>query len=468
MVKLNECENREDSFMKLTVIGGGGVRSMFLAKSIAQAAEELNIDKLVFMDIDEEKLRIYGSMAAKIVKLLCPRLKFSCTTNVVEAFIGADYVITTIRAGGDEMRVRDERIALSNGVIGQETTGAAGFSFAMRSIPVLLEYCEYAKKYAKPDVKIFNFTNPAGLVSQALRDAGYDFTFGICDAPTSMLAAFAELLSVPAEEVSGELFGLNHLSFFNSVTVNGKNILPKLIDSDVAYERTDLRYFDKAYLKRKSLIPNEYLYYYYSRERAFENINGASETRGEQIARINKAMTAELAEKDIVNDFNGCLKIFDKYYGMRENSYMASETGISRNTEWHFNPFSKDSGGYAGVALKYMKIKASGKTGKMIMCVPNNGALGFLEDSDIIEATCDVTPDGVFPHKFPRPDEDTEELIRRMKLYERNAARAILLKDRDMAVSALMLHPLVESYSLAVTLADSYIELNREFSDGWK
>ena len=454
--------------VKLTVIGGGGVRSMFLAKSIAQAAEELDIDKLVFMDIDTEKLRIYGGMAAKIVKLLCPKLKFSCTTNVVEAFIGADYIITTVRAGGDGMRVRDERIALSAGVIGQETTGAAGFSFAMRSIPVLLDYCAYVKKYAKPDVKIFNFTNPAGLVSQAMRDAGHDNTFGICDAPTSMLGSFAELLSVPPESVSGEAFGLNHLSFFESVTVNGKNVLPRLIESDVAYERTDMRYFDKAYLRRKQLIPNEYLYYYYSRERALENINGASETRGEQIERLNKAMTAELAERDIVNDFNGCLKIFDKYYGMRENSYMASETGIRRGTEWHFNPFSIDAGGYAGVALKYMRIVSSGKPGKMIMCVPNNGALSFLEDSDIIEATCDVTANGVFPHRFTVDDEDTRELIRRMKLYERNAAKAILLKNRDMAVSALMLHPLIESYTLAVSLVDSYIELNKEFSDGWK
>lgn len=454
--------------VKLTVIGGGGVRSMFLAKSIAQAAEELDIDKLVFMDIDTEKLRIYGGMAAKIVKLLCPKLKFSCTTNVVEAFIGADYIITTVRAGGDGMRVRDERIALAAGVIGQETTGAAGFSFAMRSIPVLLDYCAYVKKYAKPDVKIFNFTNPAGLVSQAMRDAGHDNTFGICDAPTSMLGSFAELLSVPSESVSGEAFGLNHLSFFESVTVNGKNVLPRLIESDVAYERTDMRYFDKAYLLRKQLIPNEYLYYYYSRERALENINGASETRGEQIERLNKAMTAELAERDIVNDFNGCLKIFDKYYGMRENSYMASETGIRRGTEWHFNPFSIDAGGYAGVALKYMRIVSSGKPGKMIMCVPNNGALSFLQDSDIIEATCDVTANGVFPHRFTVDDEDTRELIRRMKLYERNAAKAILLKNRDMAVSALMLHPLIESYTLAVSLVDSYIELNKEFSDGWK
>ena len=114
--------------MKLAVIGGGGVRSMFLAKSIAQRARELDIDKLVFMDNDEEKLKVFGGMAGKVCSLLDPHLRFSITDNAVEALIGADYVITTIRVGGDDMRVKDERIALDLGVLGQETTGAAGFS----------------------------------------------------------------------------------------------------------------------------------------------------------------------------------------------------------------------------------------------------------------------------------------------------------------------------------------------------
>lgn len=175
--------------MKLTVIGGGGVRSMFLAKSIAQQASSLGIDELVFMDNDPEKLRIYGGLAAHVSGMLCPALNFSLTGDAVEAVKDADYVITTIRVGGDHMRVRDERIALSHGVLGQETTGAAGVSFAMRSIPALASYCELIKKYAKPDVKVFNFTNPAGVVSQALRDMGYDFTYGICDAPLGHVAS---------------------------------------------------------------------------------------------------------------------------------------------------------------------------------------------------------------------------------------------------------------------------------------
>ena len=210
--------------MKLTVIGGGGVRSMFLAKSIAQKAEKLGITELCFMDNDSKKLSVFGEMAKHVAFLICPSLSFTLTTDAVEAVSDADYVITTIRVGGDTMRVRDERIALDLGVLGQETTGAAGFGFAMRSIPALIEYCELIKKYSKPDVKVFNFTNPAGVVSQALSDKGYNFTFGICDAPSGMLHSFASLLGVHSDGVYGNIYGLNHLSFFNKVTVDGKDV----------------------------------------------------------------------------------------------------------------------------------------------------------------------------------------------------------------------------------------------------
>lgn len=147
--------------MKITVIGGGGVRSMFLAKSIARKAQQLGIDELCFMDNNEEKLRIYGGMAAHVARILCPQMKFSLTSDAVKAVKDADYVITTIRVGEDDMRAKDERIALNKGILGQETTGAAGFSFAMRSVPALAEYCELIKKYSSENVKVFNFTNPA-------------------------------------------------------------------------------------------------------------------------------------------------------------------------------------------------------------------------------------------------------------------------------------------------------------------
>ena len=454
--------------MKLTVIGGGGVRSMFLAKSIAQKADALKIDELVFMDNNPEKLNIYGKMAEKVAGLLCESLKFTLTSDPVQAIKDADYVITTIRVGEDEMRVRDERIALDLGVLGQETTGAAGLSFAMRSISALAEYCELIKKYAKPGCKVFNFTNPAGVVSQTLRDMGYDFTYGICDAPSGMLTSFAKLYGTDQNSIRGEVYGLNHLSYFKSITIDGREIMPELIENDKAYTDTDMRYFEKELLRQRGCVLNEYLYYFYYREKAIENILKAGKTRGEQICEINKKMTAELKNVDIDKDFDKALKIYEHWYGERENNYMASETGVKRKTPWHFDIYSKDSGGYAGVALKFIETAQTGGKDTMILCVPNRSAIDGLQDTDVVEVTCDVSADGCVPHKIGRVDEQNLEIIRRVKMYERLSSLAIREKSKQRAIEALTLHPLVNSYSLAKKLIDEYLELNKEYTGEWK
>lgn len=454
--------------MKLTVIGGGGVRSMFLAKSIAQKAKELKIDTLVFMDNNEKKLSIYGKMAERVAKIICPEIDFHLTVNPKQAVENADYVITTIRVGEDEMRVKDERIALDMNILGQETTGAAGFSFAMRSVSALKEYCELVKKYAKPGCKVFNFTNPAGLVSQALRDMGYDFTYGICDAPGGMLVSFEKLYGLKEGSLSAEVYGLNHLSFFSSIKLGDREIIEDIINNAETYEKTDLRYFDKDFLKRKGFIPNEYLYYFYNREKAVENIIASGKTRGEQICEINRLMTEQLEKTDIDNDFHKALEIFEHWYGIRENNYMASETGVKRKAPWKFDLASRDSGGYAGVALKFIETAQKDSNGTMILCVENGDALDFLEKSDVVEITCDISKDGATPHKFHDTDELNRELIRRVKLYERLGSRAIIQKSRDLAVDALAVHPLVNSYSLAEKLTDRYIDLNKDYIGEWK
>lgn len=449
--------------MKLTVIGGGGVRSMFLAKSIAQRAHDLHITELVFMDCDADKLRIYGGLARHVARLLDPALKFTLTTDADEAVRDADYIITTIRVGGDHTRVRDERIALDLGILGQETTGAAGLSFAMRSVPALADYCERIKRLSKPTVKVFNFTNPAGVVSQALRDMGYDFTYGICDAPSGMLHQFADLYGVNASRIVGECYGLNHLSFFRSIQIDGREIMPELIARPDAYEKTDLRFFGRDLIEHMGCVLNEYLYYFYYREQAVQNILKAGVTRGEVIEDINRQMTEELSKMDIENDFDSCLACFEKWYGKREDAYMANETGVHRDKPWKFDVFSPDAGGYAGVALRFIELVETGTTGSMILCAPNQGAIPTLADDDIVEITCDISRDGAKPHKVENPDPRALELIRRVKSYERLAAKAIVQRDRTAAVDCLMLHPLVNSYSLAVQLVDAYFALNAPF-----
>ena len=153
---------------------------------------------------------------------------------------------------------------------------------------------------------------------------------------------------------------------------------------------------------------------------------------------------------------------------MRENNYMAEETGIRRKTPWSFDIYTPDEGGYAGVALSFIRIAQSGKPDSMILCVPNEGAIDGLLDSDVVEITCTVTADSCTPHKMGRVDEQNLELIRRVKNYERLASLALRTKSHAAAVQALTLHPLVNSYSLGKKLTQEYIEHNKDYCDGWE
>ena len=442
---------------KITVIGGGGVRSMFLAKSLVQQAKKLGFTEIVFMDNNERKLNIYGKMAAQVARRIDDTVNFSLTSDPVEAVKDADYIITTIRVGEDEMRIQDERTALALGILGQETTGAAGFSFAMRSIPALVQYCELAKKYASPQVKIF--------VSQTLRDMGFDFTYGICDAPSSLLHSFAQMYGVSTDLITGECYGLNHLSFFKSIKLDGKEIMPELLQKDEIYENTEMRFFHKELVEHVGCILNEYLYYY--REEAVQNILNAKVTRGEVIRDVNIHMTEELSRMDIENNFDECLKVFEKWYGKREAAYMANETGIdSKKPPYHFDIYTKDSGGYAGVALKFIESELGQEEKEMILCVPNNGAIKGLEDTDVVEISCTIKDGNYYPHEI-EPDRIPMEMIRRVKMYERLASEAIREKSIEKAIDCLMVHPLVNSYTFARKLAYEYMKINEAYMKGW-
>lgn len=453
--------------MKLTVIGGGGVRSIFLSRSLVQQAGELGIDEIVFMDNNETKLRIFGEMARQTAKRLHPEVNFCLTSDPVEAVRDAAYVITTIRVGEDEKRVDDERIALAHGVLGQETTGAAGFSFAMRSVPALARYCELIRQYGAPGVKVFNFTNPAGVVSQTLRDMGYDFTYGICDAPSGLLRSFAHLYGVDPETVSAECYGLNHLSFFPSIRFGETEMLDTLMNDDRIYTDTDMRFFSKELTKEMGCILNEYLYYFFYREQAVEHILKADRTRGELIRDVNRNMIEELSGLDMEKDFDRCLKIYEHWHGYRSDMYMKNETGIARKEKFHFDIYEKDEGGYAGVALQYIRAMQTGKPVDMILCVPNQGAVPGLRDDDVVEVTCHISREGCVPHKMTRTAEIPMELCRRVKLYERYASEAIRTRSREAAVRCLFVHPLVNSWSLAEALTDAYLESNRDYIEGW-
>lgn len=451
--------------MKLTVIGGGSVRSMFLAKILAKEGPVLGIRRVIFMDNDAEKLHIYGGMAKEVAKRIDPTMEFELTLDPVEAVKDAQYVITALRVGGDDLRATEERFALNFGVLGQETTGVCGFSFAMRSVAVLTEYCELCKRYAAPDVKVFNFTNPAGIVSEALRKAGYDFTYGICDAPSGMLQQFAALYGKAAKDIDARIYGLNHLSFFSGIYLNGEEISEKLISDPDAYLHTDLRFFSREILEKYG-VSNEYLYYYFYPEKAVENLLKAKRSRGEVIASINREMTAELKRYSLAADFETMMKRFAYWYGLRENAYMASETGVKRDTVWRFD-LNTEEHGYAGVALNFIRLSRKDGGGNMILCVPNSGkVVDGCKETDVVETACHVSKEGIIPLRANGQREICTNLIQNVKEYERIGAEAILEKDRKKAETALKAHPLAPN-ELCDTFVKEWVKRNAPYTGVW-
>jgi 6-phospho-beta-glucosidase len=455
--------------MKLTVIGGCGSRSLMLAKSLAQQAEELTITEIMFMDNDKERVQIFGSLVGEVFKRLAPTVDFQATTDEKEAVRAADFIITTIRVGKEESRIIDEQIALKHGVIGQETTGVGGFAMALRTVPILLGFCELIKKYANKEVMVFNFSNPAGLVTQVLRNQGYDFVYGICDAPTGFLRQLARLYNQEIADFQVQLIGLNHLSYITSIKVQGREMLEEMLHNPKLYSQTDMRYFEPELAGALGCLLNEYLYYFYYREKALENILKVGETRGERICKINAKMLTELKKYQVPEDFDKLLEIYSHYTFMRESNYMQGETSVARDVGSTplFNLSTEDEGGYAAVALALMKAKITGEEGEMILCVPNKELLPWLEPHDIIEVTCHISKDGAKAktgdYNIP---ESAKQLILAVKYYERTAAEAIVERDMKKAIEALMLHPLVSSYSLARGIVMDYLDVYGDYVGG--
>lgn len=458
--------------MKLTVLGGGGVRAPMLAKSIANRARALGIRRVVFMDVCEEKLRCYGALAKHVAHIIDPELIFELTSDLDDAVRDADYVITTMRVGGDEGRVHDERIPLSMGLLGQETTGAGGFAMAMRSIPAMLDACERVRALARPGALVFNFTNPSGLVTQAAHDAGYDFVVGICDGPSEFIKEIERLLDAPGGSLDVDCMGLNHYSWYTSIRRDGRELLPELLARDDLFRDTEMRFFDPELPRSLGVLMNGYLYYYYHPERAIANILRSARTRGETIRDINAAMINELRSVDCARDFDAAMQIYLKYYYMRENSYMTIESGGPRGSKeqpkLEMDYRQTDNDGYAGVALNIIRAMRAGEGYRMVLSVPNGDSIPALKPEDIVEVTCTVDQGGIHPRKMPEPTGMIRAQLLLMKHYERTAAQAILHRDRNLAAQALALHPLIGSYSRAKALTSEYLKAHAPYVGEWK
>ena len=452
---------------KLTIIGGGSVRAPFFANSLAKRAHTLHISTLCLYDIDSEKLRVIGSIAKHAVAKIAPDLQVILETDLTKAITGTDYFVTTIRVGGDHSRVVDEQIAIKNGVLGQETTGAGGFFMAARSIPVLADYCRRIKELA-PNAWIFNFTNPSGLVTQAMHSLGYDHVIGICDTPSSTKLRIAEAMGYENDRFTMEFFGLNHLSWARKALYEGKDVMPAILsDTQLPQKVGELAMFDADLLRLLGHIPNEYLYYYYYRDKASGNIHQAGTTRGISVEENNIQMLKELSALDLESCAEEAERIYLRHMYARESTYMQIETTkkVMHTPEVLEMPQGE---GYAGIAMDYIAAVESGQSRQVVLSVPNSGSIDGLADDDVVEITCTVDQSGAHPIHIGKVTPATFSLITAVKAYERLSVQAILEGSADAAVKALMAHPLIGSYNVAKSLISDFRQVEGQYAAHWR
>jgi 6-phospho-beta-glucosidase len=346
---------------------------------------------------------------------------------------------------------------------------------ALRSVPVILKYAELLKKVS-PDAWLFNFTNPAGLVAQALQDAGYHRTIGICDGANGAQEALARWFKVPQNDVHAEVAGLNHLSFTRSAKINGEEVLQPLLDDDNFLSTTSQRMFDTKLIRHQRNWINEYLYYYYYAEKAVAALNADERTRGEEVKDLNKALMATLGTINLETSADEALARYYAYERRRSATYMhyALDNAPSMEEADHLAdaPAEADHGeegeGYAGVALNLIDALQTGKPCYSGLNVRNEGAIDGLRADDVVEVSCVVDKSGIRPLKMGAMPEAQFQLVQNVKRYERLAVKAIRERSRDVAVEALMAHPLVLSYSRAVPLVDEYLAAHAQYAGEWK
>ncbi len=454
--------------MKLTIIGGGGVRTSRLMPSLVKRAERLGLDELWLMDNDAEKLDLIGSLCQHMVRNA--PFKVVLTTNAEDAIKDAQHVITSIRPGLEKGRAADERICFSHGVLGQETTGAAGFAMAMRSIPAILDYARMVNEIGAPGAWIYNFTNPAGLVAQALHDAGISRIIGICDSANGAQHAVSRFLGVPIQRVHHTVYGLNHLSWTNSVRIDadengrdGEEVFPGLLFDEAFVQATHMQMFAPGLRRWQSTFMNEYLHYYYHRDEVYAALMKKTETRGEETLRLTHGLLDRLRQHR--DDPSASLEAYHDVMGQRSRTYMAHARGGHDRVK--MEPIGDDEEGYAAVALGCVEAIQNNTRRYTGLNVPNHGAIAGMGYDDVVEVGCWIDASGIEPDAVGTIPDHQLVLMQSVKLYERLAARAILQKDRNLAIQALTVHPLLGSYPQAQTLVDEFLAAHAPLVGEW-
>lgn len=438
---------------KITLLGGGGFRVPMVYEALLEAGPRLGVDELCLYDVDEDRLQRIAAVLQTMAERSDHSLPFRCSTVLDDALDGASFVFCAIRVGELAGRVIDERVPLAENVVGQETTGPGGICFALRTVPVMLELAEAVARRA-PDAWFVNFTNPAGLVTEAIQEVLGSRVVGICDSPTALCRRVARTLGRHPEELWFDYFGLNHLGWLRAVRDEHGDLLPGLLADDERLQSFEEgRLFGVEWLRSLGMIPNEYLYYYYY---AADTVAAVREvqSRGEFLLDQQRAFYAGDGSR------GDALSAWRDSRREREARYFAearSAAGLGQRNEQ-----DTQAAGYEQEALAVVEAVAHSRGKVLILNTANRGSLPFLDAEAVVEVPCVTGGWGAVPLAVGEVAPSARALIETIKEVERITIRAARERSRSLAVKALALHPLVPSVNVAERIFDSYAAMQPE------
>ncbi len=404
------------SKLKIAVIGGGSVYTPELLEGFLARREELPLEKFCLMDTNHERLRIIGGLAERMVRAAKASIQVELTTNLESALSEADFVITQIRVGGMAARVLDEKIPLQFGVVGQETTGPGGFANALRTIPVMLDLAQKIEKFC-PDAFLINFTNPSGIVTEAILRHTRIRAIGLCNVPLGMKHMIAGWLNADPQSIELDYCGLNHLSWVRGVKLSGEDVFAQALAAALEQARRGTFPFSPCLLETLSLIPSHYLRYYYHHDEVLAEQKQALKTRAEEVQEIDEEL----------------LKLYADPALIKKPALLEKRGGAHYST--------------AAVAL--ISAIFNNKKEVQIVNVQNRTALPDLPYEAVVEVPARIDREGAHPlpsSPLPKP---VRGLVEAVKAYEELALEAAITGDERLALQALLAHPLVPSFSAA-------------------
>ncbi|WP_406366482.1 6-phospho-beta-glucosidase [Streptomyces sp. NBC_00645] len=416
--------------MKLTVVGGGSTYTPELIDGFARLRDTLPVEELVLVDPAAERLELVGGLARRIFAKQGHPGRIVTTSDLDAGVEGADAVLLQLRVGGQAARQQDETWPLECGCVGQETTGAGGLAKALRTVPVVLDIAERVRR-TNPDAWIIDFTNPVGIVTRALLQAGHK-AVGLCNVAIGFQRKFAGLLGVSPADVHLDHVGLNHLTWETGVRLGGpegENVLPKLLAKHGDAVADDLR-LPRSLVDRLGVVPSYYLRYFYAHDAVVEEL------------RTKPSRAAEVAAME------------------RELLTMYGDPALDEKPEL----LARRGGAFYSEAAVDLAASLLGGGGSPYQVVNtyNRGTLPFLPDDAVIEVQAAVSSKGPTPLPVQAVDPLYAGLMANVTAYEDLALEAALRGGRDRVFRALLAHPLVGQYAYADTLTDQLIAHNRE------